>query len=198
MTRVPLLPRNRTGTMYERIGLKIREFAAVSLPDRLDPFALAEFAKIRVIEPSEISKLPADVLDELTGRSQSSWSAVTLDISDGWQLCILNPTHGAERKRASLMEEIAHVILGHEFTRIVAGTDGLAFREYNQLNEQVAYGVGASALVPYAPLFVELLNRQTPETIAEHYGVSSQLVKYRIKITMLWPLYKKIERERRN
>ena len=191
MSKFTLMPRNHRGKAYERVGLRIREFAGLSLNDPLDPFGLAKFAKITVIRPAELPQLPSNVLRELVGRSQSRWSGVTLALPGGEQLCILNPTHGPERTRATLMEEIAHVLLGHEPTRIFTGVGGISCREYNAANEEVAYGVGAAALVPYAPLFVGLMDGATSDSIAKQYGVSPELVCYRIKITMLWDLYKK-------
>lgn len=190
MKKLPLLPRNPRGRAYERVGLKIRDFAGVSISEALDPFALAEFVKIAVIKPSGVADLPREVLAELIGRSRSCWSAVTLPLPDGHQLCIINPTHNVERTRATLMEEIAHVVLGHEPTRIYHGPGGLPCREYKEANEQAAYGVGAASLVPYAALFMGLMDGASAESIAQQYGVSSQLVSYRIKITMLWKLYK--------
>jgi len=189
-----LFPSNSRGRAYERIGLKIRGFAGLSSDDPLDPLALAEFAKIQIAYPQDICGLELEVLTELTTHSRSSWSAVTLGLPEGWQLCILNPTHGLERTRATVMEEIAHVILGHEPTRILCGPDGVMHREYNGANEEAAYGAGAAALVPYAMLFLGLTDGRTIESIARHYGVSSDLVFYRIKITMLWPLYKSLTR----
>jgi hypothetical protein len=188
--RVSLMPRNQRGRVYERVGINIRRFAGVSLGEPLDPFGLAEFVKIQVIEPSQIPNLSSQVVAELTGPSSSRWSAATIGLPSGWQLCILNPTHSVERVRASLMEEISHVVLGHQPTRILTSEGGVAYREYNALNEQVAYGVGAAALVPYAALVVGLMDGLTPESIAARYGVSHPLVIYRIKITMLWARYR--------
>jgi len=156
--------------------------------EALDPFALAHFVKIQVIEPAQIPSLASDVLDELTRRCGSNWSAATVPLPDRWQLCILNPTHSPERTRATLMEEIAHVVLGHRPTRIMTGPDGIICRDYNVANERAAYAVGAAALLPFAPLFLGLMDGQDPQRIANRYGVSPKLVEY--KITMLWPVYK--------
>lgn len=191
MSKLSPMPRNHRGYGYERVGIRIREFAGISPEEPLDPFSLAEFAKIAVIKPAEVYGLPRSVLTELLGRSRSRWSGVTLGLPGGRQLCILNPTHNIERTRATLMEEIAHVVLGHKPTRISAGIDGLYCREYNPANEQAAYGVGAAALVPYSALFVGVMDGATPESIAKQYGVSPELVCYRIKITMLWDSYKR-------
>ncbi|MBZ5615720.1 MAG: ImmA/IrrE family metallo-endopeptidase [Acidobacteriia bacterium] len=190
MSKLLLMPRNRRGRLYERTGLRIRGFAGVALNEALDPFSLADYAKLTVVRPADLEGLPNDVHQRLVGRCSSNWSAVTFGLPDGNQICIVNPTHSLERTRATLMEEIAHVVLGHEPTRIHTGAGGLPCREYNAANEQAAYGVGAAALVPYTALFVGLMDGETPESIALRYGVTRELVGYRIKITMLWPLYK--------
>jgi hypothetical protein len=185
-----LFPINRRGQYYERIGLKIRNFAGLtSQGEKLDPFALAKFAKISVVYPGDIPGLPTEVIEELTVRSKSDWSAVTLKLPN-MQLCILNPTHTPERARVTLMEEISHVILGHEPTLLSAGVDGFTRRSYNKANEQSAYGAGAAALVPYMPLLACIARGESAAEIAINYEVSEDLVIYRIKITMLWRTYK--------
>lgn len=191
MSKLSPMPRNHRGKAYERVGLRIRAFAGLSSEEPLDPFSLAEFAKIAVIKPADLRGLPRNVLTELLGPSRSRWSGVTLELPGGRQLCILNPTHNIERTRATLMEEISHVVLGHRPTRISVGIDGMYCREYNPANEQTAYGVGAAALVPYSALFAGVTDGASPGSIARQYGVSPELVCYRIKITMLWDLYKR-------
>jgi Zn-dependent peptidase ImmA (M78 family) len=92
---------------------------------------------------------------------------------------------------ATLMEEIAHVFLGHKPTKITTGLDGLCRRNYEQSIEREAYAVGAAALVPYAALFLGLMKGTSVQRIAKRYRVSKQLVEYRIKITLLWRFYKR-------
>src|SRR5207245_1083598 len=112
------LPRNRMGRLFEEAGIAIRTVAAAPIEKRLDPFALAAIFKIKVVQPDDIENLPRATYQELTGMYGASWSAVTLPMSDGWRLCILNPTHNRVRTRATLMEEIAHVALGHSPCKI--------------------------------------------------------------------------------
>jgi len=190
MKVVSRLPPNHRGRAYENVGLKIRAFSGTSIHMPIDPFALAKFAKIRVVEASKFREHSPLAVAELTGRSCPNWSAVTLALPDGWQLSILNPKHTPERKRATLMEEICHIILGHEPTRISTDGNHVAFRDYNPINEQTAYGVGAAVLVPYEALRAQLQAGKSPKLIARRYGVSIELVLYRIKITMLWKFYK--------
>src|SRR5260370_15790191 len=110
--------RNRLGSLCEEAGIAIRGVAAASTEKRLDPFALAALFKIKVVQPHEIENLPRATLQELTGIYGASWSAVTLPLSGGWRLCILNPTHNRVRTRATLMAEIAHVALRHSPSKI--------------------------------------------------------------------------------
>src|SRR6266436_636889 len=186
-----LLPRNPLGRQYEIAGLRFREIAQTPVEKALDPFVLAKHFRIHVIEPSDIRMLTPAQLRLLSGRFASNWSGGTLSFPDGWQLCILNSTHNAERTKATLMEEVAHVLLGHRPTKITTGLDGLCRRDYEQSNEREAYAVGAAALLPYAPLLSAVRKGTSARRIAKRYGVSKELVEYRIKITLLWRLYKR-------
>jgi hypothetical protein len=49
----------------------------------------------------------------------------------------------------------------------------------------------AAALVPYAALFWGLMKGTPVLRIAKRYGVSKELVEYRIKVTLLWRFYKR-------
>lgn len=191
MTKRSRMPRNHLGRLYERVGLNIREFAGVSPEEALDPFSLASYVKIRIVEPRQIRNLSPLISQKLTREYSTNWSAVTIELPHGERLCIMNPRHTAERIRATLMEEIAHVILGHKCTNILTAGEGLAFREYHAPNERVAYGVGAAALVPYCSLVASLEMDHAPEKIAKNFKVSVELVLYRIKITMLWKVYQR-------
>lgn len=178
------------GRIFEEVGIAIRTVAAAPIEKRLDPFALAAAFKIKVVEPDDIENLPRATHQELTGMYGASWSAVTLPLSDGWRLCILNPTHNRVRTRATLMEEIAHVALGHSPCKISTDGNGMARRDYDPAVERTAYAVGAAALLPYSVLANYVGQNVSASWIARRYGVSVKLVEYRIKITMLWPLYK--------
>jgi IrrE N-terminal-like domain len=184
------LPRNHRGTVYEKAGLRIRDSAGLSPDEPLDPYVLAKAAGIQVIHPRELVGLDPRLLERLCSTFSAEWSGATTELPDDRRVCILNPEQTRERASATLMEEIVHVRLEHAPTKIVIGS-GLSFREYNHLNEEVAYGVGAAALVPYVTLHRRLRRGSSPEAIAEHFGVSLQLVIYRIKITMLWELYRR-------
>lgn len=187
----PLLPRNPLGRQFELAGFQLREIARTPFEKPLDPFALARHFRIRVVEPSNIRRLTKQQLRLLMGHYSANWSGATLPLPNGWQLCILNPAHNAERTRATLMEEVAHIYLGHRPTKITTGFDGLCQRDYEKKTEQEAYAVGAAALLPYGPLLTAVRKGTSARRIAKRYRVSTELVEYRIKITLLWRLYKR-------
>lgn len=185
----------------------LREFAGVGSDQPLDPFALAKFANLLVVDFESIQDLSAQSRAHLLGDGADQWSggACSRPLPNGWRLVILNPAHGKHRNRATLMEEISHVFLGHQPNRlaIIGGnakrdTQKLntkqaktLARDYNHDDEEAAYAVGSAALVPYAGLYRLIAQGRSAPEIARHFGVSRQLVEYRIKVTHLWADYKR-------
>lgn len=193
MTRLPPSEKART---YEQKGLYIRALAGL-LPDQpLNPYHLAKFAKLQVITLDEVSTLSEESRQQLLINDPDSWSGGAIGpLPDGWRLVILNPRHSDRRNVATLMEEICHVFLGHSPSRVNLpvgnGRGKIAFRDYNEDDEKAAFAVGAAALVPYQVLRHGVEHGLTAEQIAGRYGVSPDLVEYRIKVTGLWEVYKK-------
>jgi Zn-dependent peptidase ImmA (M78 family) len=95
------------------------------------------------------------------------------------------------------MEEICHVFLGHRPSRLAIkkrNADGeIVARDYNAIVEEQAYSVGAAALVPFSALKRFVTEGKTSRELAEHFGVSYQLIEYRIKVSRLWPEYLSIQ-----
>jgi len=189
----------------------MRDFAGVSGDQPLDPFALAQSAKLLVVDFDSIEGLSPGSREHLLSEGAEEWSggACSRPLPNGWRLVILNPAHGKQRNRATLMEEVAHVFLGHTPNRLavigrnptvtkgdlseppaVAGGRALA-RDYNHDDEEAAYAIGAAALVPYSSLRRLVMKGSAAQEVARHFHVSRQLVEYRIKVTHLWPEYKR-------
>jgi IrrE N-terminal-like domain len=198
-----ILPPTEKRKQYELRALGLRDFAGVGNNERLDPFALARFAKLMVIDFNQVEGLSPESRAHLLGPAAEEWSggACSQPLPNGWRIVILNPAHGIRRNRATLMEEIAHVFLGHQPNRLAAivrsstagegaKTRETLARDYNQADEEAAYAVGAAALVPYESLRRMILEGRAADQIARRFGVSRQLVEYRIKVTHLWSEYK--------
>jgi IrrE N-terminal-like domain len=200
-----LLPPTEKRKQFELRALGLRDFAGITSDQQLDPFALASFAKLLVVDFDSIEDLSPESRAHLLGAASDEWSggACSRPLPSGWRLVILNPAHGKQRNRATLMEEVAHVFLGHKPNRLAAITHDkrsssdparrskMLARDYNQTDEEAAYAVGAAALVPYAALRRLVMQGRFSREIARHFRVSRQLVEYRIKATHLWAEYKR-------
>jgi len=191
-----VFPPTYKGRQYELRALGLRDFARVRGDEPLDPFALAHFAKLMVINFDEIKGLSKETREHLLGEGANSWSGGTASrpLPNGWRLVILNPKHGAQRNNATLMEEVCHVFLGHKANRLSIVAENkqgkTVARDYNEEDEEAAYAVGAAALVPFAALSRFVSKGKTSREIAQHFNVSRDLVEYRMKVSRLWAEYK--------
>ncbi len=199
-----LLPSTEKRRQFELRALGLRDFAGVRNEQALDPFALARFARLLVVDFDRIQGLSPESRAHLLGDAADEWSggACSQPLPNGWRLVILNPAHGSSRNRATLMEEVAHVFLGHKPNRLAAvgrnptvregaATNKVLAREYNHADEEAAYAIGAAALVPFAALRRMVVEGRSGNEIARRFGVSRQLAEYRIKVTHLWSEYKR-------
>lgn len=176
--------------------MALREFARVKPDLSLNPFDLAQFANLMVVEFEQLKGLSERARQHLLGPASESWSGGACSLPDGMKLVILNPNHGPARTKATLMEEICHVFLAHQPNRLSVVTKDergkVMNRDYRQADEEEAYGVGAAALVPYATLKKLLLQGKTSRAIGLHFRVSRELVEYRMKVTHLWREFKDV------
>jgi hypothetical protein len=190
------LPPGEKWRQFELYAQGIREFARVRPAEALNPFRLAKFANLLVLDFEKIQGLSEQTRQHLLGDGAGAWSggAASHPLPDGRRIVILNPTHGPTRSNATLMEEISHVFLGHQPSRLkIDAKDhrGRAIsRDYRKVDEEAAYATGAAALVPYAALRRFVLAGQTSHEIAKHFRVSRELVEYRLKVTRLWRTYR--------
>jgi hypothetical protein len=192
------LPPTQKGRHHEIRAIGLRQFAGLRRDDeRLDPFKLAQFAKLFVASFDQIEPLLTETTRQhLIGEGKNAWSggAASHTLPDGRKLIILNPTHGKNRQNATLMEEICHVFLGHKPSRLSIEKRNkkgeIIARDYNEAIEEEAYSTGAAALVPFTALRRMVEQGKTTNEIARHFYVSRALVEYRIKVSRLWETYK--------
>jgi len=190
------LPPGEKWRNFELKAMALREFARARPDVSLNPFELAQFANLMVVEFEQLKGLSERAREHLLGPASEAWSGGACTLPDGMKLVILNPNHGAARTKATLMEEICHVFLAHQPNRLSVVTKDergkVMNRDYRQTDEEEAYGVGAAALVPYAALKRLLLQGKSSREIGVHFRVSRELVEYRMKVTHLWREFKDV------
>jgi Zn-dependent peptidase ImmA (M78 family) len=169
----------------ERCGIRIRKFAGITPFVALDPYKLAERLGMKVVDISSLKEITIENAHKLLIEKSHEWSGASSGIlPDGSVFIILNTTQSIWRRKATLMEEICHVLLGHQCDRLPLNQTQKR-RDYDERQEFEAYGVGAAALVPYIAL-KHFHSQEYPNSqIAQLFGVSESLVKYRSIITDL-------------
>jgi hypothetical protein len=174
------LPPGEKWRNFELQALGLRDFARVRIDQPLNPFDLARFANLIVINFDQIEGLSEGAREHLLGSASESWSGGACTLPNGMKLVILNPNH---------------VFLGHQPNRLSIVTRDergkVMNRDYRKADEEEAYAVGAAALVPYASLKRLLFQGKTSREIGLHFRVSRELVEYRMKVTRLWSEFKK-------
>lgn len=190
------LPPGEKWRNFELKAIALRDFARVRSDVSLNPFDLAQFANLMVVEFEQLKGLSERARQHLLGPASEAWSGGACSLPDGMKLVILNPNHGPARTKATLMEEICHVFLAHQPNRLSVVTKDekgkVMNRDYRRTDEEEAYGVGAAALVPYAALKRLLLQGKSSREIGVHFRVSRELVEYRMKVTHLWSDFKDV------
>ncbi len=174
---------------YEKRAIEIRRLVGVRYDERFQPEMLAKLFNFRIIGLSQLDGLPLEIRQILVKGDQWSGAAIRPASSDPGDLSspaliIVNDTHSRRRQRATVMEEICHLILGHPPSTI--HDHG---RTFNARIEEEAYAIGAATLLPYRALSEALFSQVRPESIALRFDVSRQLVSYRCRVTGLGSIH---------
>ena len=167
----------------ERTAASLRGDLSLSPTEALSPRQLADYLQVELCTPNDIPGLPDRVKRQLLEIDPSGWSAVTLEMRDR-TLIIYNPTHSIGRQASDITHELAHIILGHRATTIIVSQDGqTVMRSYDQKQEDEANWLAWALLLPREALLRCKRSRLPAAEIAVLYGVSEQLVSYRLRIT---------------
>lgn len=170
----------------ERFSADKRAELDLGRADPLDPHKLASNLGIRVWTPNDVPGLSGDSLDVLLfndGKTPSCWSAVTL-VVESITLVILNSSHTAGRQASDLTHELAHRILNHKTHEMSANAAGvMMLSAYDKKQEDEADWLSSCLLLPREALVSIKKQSMAAEYAAKTYGVSLQMLKYRMAMT---------------
>ena len=169
----------------EQQAQQLRAMLLLSPYAPLNPYHLADKMRVPVLTPHHVSGLSTDDLRLLLVEEAHTWSAGALPLSDGRFIIVVNPTHSDTRKRATLMEELAHIYLKHRPSQLTTSELGMVKRSFDKGQEAEAYWVGAAALVPRAVLQVAQAYQMSIGELALYCGVSQKLAAFRSNVTHL-------------
>lgn len=157
----------------------------------LDPF-LIEVQGVKIISLDELPELDKGTKKQLNETGSRSWSAMSVPIDDehnDWVI-LYNKTNDKERTRVSILEELWHIFLGHKLTTVVK-VGSCYGRSYESNEEHDAYYIAAASMLPESQIQRFVKNEEDASVAAKRFGVSRELVEYRVKRLGLWRAYQR-------
>lgn len=166
----------------ERRSAAARNALGLAETEKLCPWQYAEYLGVLVYDADELDLEPQHS-DQLLVRDPDSWSGMTL-FEEGVHVVVLNSSHPHTRRTATLMHELAHIILGHVPAEVNVSPSGLVLlSDYSTEQEEEADWLGAALLLPEIALIQHRSRGMSAEAIAQTYGVSGQLCSWRCRMT---------------
>lgn len=172
----------------EEQALVLRRRANLGALEPLDPWALAPDFGIVIAGLETLEGVDPDDREHLQSVDPRVWSGGGTPLPDGRLVVLLNPCQTRERAAATIMEEVAHAHLRHK-PSLEQHSNGLIGRRFDEEAEDEAYWTGTAALLPGKAVARAVWMGEAAESLARRYGVSTDLVKFHIKIRRLWPMY---------
>ena len=169
---------------------ELRQRAEVGPTGRLDPWHAASAFGVIIADLNDLTDLQPEDRTHLLGVDARVWSGMGIPLPGGKLLALLHPDQTVERKTVTVMEEVAHVHLGHKPSQLVTQPSGLVKREYDAQAEWEAYCVAAAALLPAKCVARGVWSGKSAAALAAEHGVSVELVEFRIRTLRLWPEYR--------
>jgi Zn-dependent peptidase ImmA (M78 family) len=165
----------------ERIALREREAMGLGLVEALDPRQLAGHRQIRVVTLASFAAVIGEDVEHLLVTDSACFSAATV-IRDERVMIVYNESHAQGRCANSIAHELSHVILGHPATNAF---DAFGNRNFPKSLEDEATWLAGCLLVPKEAIISVLsLHDNDLERAAGHFGVSLQLLRWRMNATL--------------
>ena len=158
----------------DRIAVGLRR--QMRLPDHapIDVDAAAARLGIRVVPLSAFADVRPESVEQLVSLDASAFSASLLRIGSA-RVILVNDGHSLGRRNSNVAHEVAHALLGHPPQPF----DHVNGRDFNQDVEAEANCLAGHILIPDAA--ASYIIRTGREGCArEEYGVSNQLLEWRL------------------
>ena len=164
----------------ERIVERIRAATSLSTGDHVSPETLAQHLNIELVPGDDL--LPLSRFEELRDLQTDAFSACTFSPTEGRPIVVYNPLSSKGRRSSDLAHELAHILLGHELSRVE--TIGKStFLSCDPQQEEEATWLAGCLLLPRGLLLNEVRAGETAATIAKKYDVSETMSTFRVNAT---------------
>ncbi|MEX2238940.1 MAG: ImmA/IrrE family metallo-endopeptidase [Dehalococcoidia bacterium] len=126
--------------------------------------------------------VPRKQLEELEEIQRGAFSACTFQPSPERTVIVFNPLCSAKRTASDIAHELAHIILGHELSRLER-LGSVTFFVCDPAQEEEAAWLAGCLLLPRALLLAELRKGRSAAEISDRHNLSEAMVQYRINVT---------------
>ena len=161
------------------IARQVRDDLGLGLTDPLDPWRLAELLDIPVLRLSEFQESAKGAHRYFRGQGRSVFSAVTVFCGNR-RLIVHNDSHSQGRQASNVCHELAHGLLLHAPTPIL---DDKGCRYWSKEIEEEANWLSGVLLVPDEAAIAVVKEGIQLARAATHYGVSVQMMTFRINVS---------------
>jgi Zn-dependent peptidase ImmA (M78 family) len=160
-----------------RISLRLRTSLGLTRHSPINLTALGDKLGIRVVPLSNFKDECPDAVQHLNRKDRSAFSAATVPLPDGRHVILFNDSHSKARCQSNIAHEIAHIVLGHEFTLPI---DNTGTRVFDRDVEDEANWLGPAILISNEAALHILRSALSTEAACAQYGVSAAVLRMRI------------------
>lgn len=165
-------------TEANQIATEIRTELGLSKIAPFDPWALAEHLAIDILPLSEMLN-EAPTVTHFLNEGQDTFSAMTVFYGTA-RLIIHNDKHSKGRQNSNISHELSHALLQHP---AMPPLSELGLRNFNPKLEDEANWLAGTLLIP-EPVALNIARQKLNINAAAYqYGVSTQMVQYRLNVT---------------
>ncbi len=161
------------------IARQTRGELRIGMTNPLNPWELAELLEIPVFRLSEFQESAGQAHRYLSGSGRAVFSAVTV-FSGNRRVIVHNDSHSPGRQASNVCHELAHGLLLHKPTPTF---DDQGCRYWSKEIEDEANWLSGVMLVPDEAAIAVVKNEIDLDSAAANYGVSVQMMKFRINVS---------------
>ena len=160
-------------------ALEYREELELLPADPLCPWKLAQHLSIEIVPLSHLRKLLPEQVTYLCDEGQEHYSGVTLLIGKTKRIIGHNDSNHKNRQASDIAHELAHIILGHDGHEVCGDRPLLR----DAIDEEEARWLSGTLLIPREAAKNIIQKRLSIGDASSLYGVSEQLVVWRLNVT---------------
>ena len=159
-----------------RIALGLRRQMGLLDTAPMDMEGLASKLRLPVVPVTTFAGLCPGAIRQILDRDPEAFSAMLLPVETG-RIILINDKHSFGRKNSNLAHEIAHALLAHSPSQVFSQP---GCRSFNKDMEDEAACLSGYILIPNEAASHIVWSHNDLEATCEEYGVSRQMLDYRL------------------